>query len=100
VKDASAVVEQRKLGGRSHRLLFLRDGSVALLSYKTIVARKFPDGAVWLYSGKWDCSATTNKYRVSFLGESTAATRAKVQRGVYRLAKMEKVEVVVTKTSA
>jgi len=53
-------------------------------SYESIVAEK-NDGQIILYEPYWDMfSATTNKYLLKFLGESSIKdVRAKVESGEY-----------------
>ena len=60
-------------------------------SYKTIIAVKnMNTDQVILDRGSWDCSRTTSKYRVQFLGEVTQRTRAKINKGIYILKDLNK----------
>ena len=53
-------------------------------SYKSIIAR-IDDGVTFLDERYWNYSRTTSKYRSQFLGESTAVTQNKINRGEYIL---------------
>lgn len=58
-------------------------------SYTTIIAFVHRDSRqVTLDRDKWDYSVTTSKYRNKLLGEDTAATRKKIESGVYKLAEL------------
>jgi hypothetical protein len=78
------------------------DGSLLFQSYDAIIV-KYCTEAVILESGEvvskrvtyldanyWDYSRTTGKYRNEFLGEGIAETRAKIARGEYKLANLNK----------
>ena len=58
-------------------------------SYDSVIATKaFTDEGIigTLDSNYWDYSVTTGKYRNQFLGETKAATQAKIDSGEYILA--------------
>jgi hypothetical protein len=54
-------------------------------SYDTIIAKIDKKGSVTLDKEKWDCSATTSKYRNLFLGEDTKETKEKIKNKIYKL---------------
>ena len=55
-------------------------------SYQSIIAFKPYHGKIQLDGSTWDYSATTSKYRRSFLnGEGINETRAKIESGEYIL---------------
>ena len=55
-------------------------------SYQSIIAFKPYHGKIQLDGSTWDYSATTSKYRRSFLnGEGIDETRAKIESGEYIL---------------
>lgn len=56
--------------------------------YGNPVALKQYRGSVVLDSRFWDYSVTTHKFRGRFLGENTATTRRKLERGEYRTANL------------
>lgn len=53
-------------------------------SYNTNIV-KIKNGEIFLDETYWDYSATTSKYRNSFLGETSAQTKAKIKSGEYTL---------------
>jgi len=58
-------------------------------SYQTVIAFRPVDIALpILLDPKWNCSRTTSKYRTIFLDESTKETRAKIDSGEYKIAKL------------
>ena len=54
-------------------------------SYDSIIAFKDNEGNVTLDLYDWNYSRTTGKYRIEFLGEYIADTRAKIESGEYKL---------------
>lgn len=61
--------------------------SVFFQSYDSVIARvDYNTGKTTLDVNTWDYSNTTTRYRNEFLGENTAATRAKIESGEYELA--------------
>jgi len=54
-------------------------------SYNSIIAKR-SEGGIILDEYYWDYSVTTGKYRNQFLGETKAATQAKIDSGEYILA--------------
>lgn len=57
-------------------------------AYGNPVALKQGGGKVILDSRYWDYSVTTHRYRGQFLGEDTATTRKKLERGQYEEANL------------
>lgn len=51
-------------------------------SYESNIVWKPKSGKIVL-GRNWDYSNTTSKYRIQFLGESTAVTRKKLEQGIY-----------------
>jgi len=61
-------------------------------SYDTIIIfePRSGGGKTQLDVHKWDCTATTGKYRNLFLGEHIAETRRKIKAGIYELVDLNK----------
>lgn len=57
-------------------------------SYWTIIAFRANDGTITLDEQDWNYSRTTAKYRSAFLGENTAETRKKINKGIYKTAEL------------
>jgi hypothetical protein len=67
----------------------LPGGGEMLTSYGVNIALRAADGKVTLDVNNWNYSTTTGKHRNAFLGESVAATRAKIASGEYELADLK-----------
>jgi len=63
-------------------------------SYDSIIAMKVSKGIggkqITLDKNTWDYSKTTGKYRNMFLGETKKETQAKIDKGIYHLADLNK----------
>ena len=72
-------------GYAANQFLIWTEGGVIFQSYSSVIATKAYDGTVKLNSPYWDFySATTNRYLLQFLNESSIKdVRAKVKSGEY-----------------
>ena len=66
-------------------VVFEHNRTQYMFSYKTLIASREAGGDVFLDEKSWNCSATTNKHRCRFLGESGAETEKKIKSGKYKL---------------
>ena len=69
-------------------------GNKYFQSYKSIIAKIYTDGKVYLDSTFWDWSVTTAKYRREFLNEGVEDTRAKIKSGEYILVDLNSTKAV------
>lgn len=63
-------------------------------SYKSIIAKIYTDGKIYLDSTFWNWSNTTAKYRRIFLNEGVEDTRAKIKSGEYILVDLNSTKAV------
>lgn len=61
------------------------DNNVYFQSYKSIIAKRTPEGKIYLDNYYWDYSRTTRKHRNLFLGETKQETKRKIEEGIYTL---------------
>jgi hypothetical protein len=69
-------------------------GNKYFQSYKSIIAKIYTDGKVYLDEATWDYSVTTAKYRREFLNEGVEDTRAKIKSGEYILVDLNSTKAV------
>jgi hypothetical protein len=58
-------------------------------SYDTVIVKINRKGEIFL-DHAWDCSNTTSRYRAIYLGETTAETRKKIEKGNYKVTDLNK----------
>ena len=72
-------------GNKIANQFIIRDGNKETFqSYDSVIAVN-DGGNITLDLNYWNYSTTTSKYRNIFLGESTKATKKKIEEGVYKL---------------
>ena len=54
-------------------------------SYKSVIAKMYFNGKIYLDKNFWDYSVTTGKYRNIFLNETKKETEKKIKSGEYIL---------------
>ncbi|MFW6311634.1 MAG: hypothetical protein ACOC1K_05300 [Nanoarchaeota archaeon] len=66
------------------------NGNTFFQSYKSMIAKKTPEGEIFLDERYYNYSSTTSKYRNMFLGEDTKTIEKKIKSGEYKLANLNK----------
>ena len=72
-------------GNKVPNQFIIRDGNAVYFQSYDVIIVKRENRKIYLDEHFWNCSKTTGKYRIQFLGETTAETKKKIESGEYIL---------------